>query len=983
MSRRPKVSIFLWSYNHAKYLREAIDCVLHQIFSDFELFILDDASTDESLEIIYSYSDPRIQVFKNITNQLGEFPEVFPQAATGEYIAIHHSDDVWEFDKLEKQVAFLDAHPEVGAAFTNVMIIGEQGESLKDKSHPYYNIFKQPNRNRHEWLNFFFHHGNALCHPSVLIRKVCYENCGLYRYGLFQLPDFDMWIRLCLKYEIFILPDQLVRFRVHENEETTSGNKPEKRIRLKYEFYKTLENYKKIESFCDLVKVFPTAEKYNRGNETDIQFVLAMVALEEASSASKQLFGLDILLELISNPIRSATIQKLYNFDHRVFIDLTAKYDIFSTEKIPNLLHIITERDKQIKLLNQGICDLDSQIAVLNQELQALTELKTAFPLFMRMFTKRFLKTIHQLRYTSGYLIKGDFVGLIRRISETQQVSFSRLEPILSDIKRHGGFSKSIQEALQLFRQDGMSGIWDGVMRILSRHQRLKPHYHIPILLKPISTPAEELLELRVLIIAELSLPLCTKYRVMQKKAMFEKLGVECTVISWTDRVACHNALSTHSLVIFYRVSGFDCVLELISEAHRLKMPTFWEVDDLIFNRALLEQSKSLAAIGKTVFEGMLNGAGLYLKAMLACGKGIASSTGLALEMESAGSGEVIVIENALDQETLDYAKQINATKRTAAGGFVRIVYGSGTNTHNVDFEEVADAILQILKHFDNVKFRLIGPLDLPKKFIPYESKIEKIPLCDYKQYLSLLAECDISIAPLENTVFNDAKSNIKFLEASIVKIPSVCSPRATFRQAIAHGENGFLCETQDAFKDVLEMLVKDPGMRKRVGESAYTSVIEDYSPDGIANHQVLPLVKKYKRTKHRQRILSVNIYNAPQSFAGDTMVAEAVNKLSNNKEPNEIYIFTTLPEDMAPAYKVRRYETDNGVCVFGMGVPAKVDTKAQFVSPQALEAFESVLSAVQPDWVHLHCAQGLRTCITDLCAARGIRYTQYPVSGQ
>lgn len=337
MKNHPKISIFLWSYNHAKYLRESIDSALHQTFSDFELIILDDASTDESWAIINSYSDPRIKAFKNEPNRLGDFPGVFPQAATGEYLAIHHSDDIWELDKLEKQFAYCNAHPEIGAVFTNAMIIGEQGELFEDKDHFYYSIFNQPNRSRHEWLKFFFNHGNALCHPSVLIRKVCYEQCGLYRYGLFQLPDFDMWIRLCLKYEIHVMPEKLIRFRVRDNEQNVSGNQPEKQIRGMYEFYKTLENYKKIEKFDDLVKVFPKAEKFNRGNETDMHFALAMIALEEKPFIFTQLFGLDILFELISDPIRCANIKRLYNFDYINFIDLTGKHDIFSKEMIDAL----------------------------------------------------------------------------------------------------------------------------------------------------------------------------------------------------------------------------------------------------------------------------------------------------------------------------------------------------------------------------------------------------------------------------------------------------------------------------------------------------------------------------------------------------------------------------------------------------------------------------------------------------------------------
>jgi hypothetical protein len=209
-----------------------------------------------------------------------------------------------------------------------------------------------------------------------------------------------MWIRLCLKYEIYILPDKLVRFRVHNNEANVSGNQPEKRIRSMYEFYKTLENYKKIENFDDLVKVFPYAEKFNRKEDTDLHFALAMVALEENPTILTQLFGLDILFELLADPVRSANIKYLYNFDHMDFIDLTGKHDIFSREQIPYLHRILVEKDEQLKVLNQTIAEIAP---------------------FTGMLTKRVAKIIRLAHKAIGYVMRRDFDGLIKRIRMRKQ----------------------------------------------------------------------------------------------------------------------------------------------------------------------------------------------------------------------------------------------------------------------------------------------------------------------------------------------------------------------------------------------------------------------------------------------------------------------------------------------------------------------------------------------------------------------------------
>ena len=105
----PKISIMLTSYNHEKYLREAIDSVLAQTYSDFELIIWDDASSDNSWNIIKSYSDKRIKAFRNEKNRLSHYGvnKTISEVAEGEYFAMHHSDDVWAPEKLQNQVEYL------------------------------------------------------------------------------------------------------------------------------------------------------------------------------------------------------------------------------------------------------------------------------------------------------------------------------------------------------------------------------------------------------------------------------------------------------------------------------------------------------------------------------------------------------------------------------------------------------------------------------------------------------------------------------------------------------------------------------------------------------------------------------------------------------------------------------------------------------------------------------------------------------------
>lgn len=371
----PKVTVILTSLNHANYIRETIDSVLNQTFTDFELIIWDDASSDGSWDVINSYSDWRIKAFRNeVTKRaIHGINTAILEVASGEYIAIHHSDDVWEVDKLDKQVTFLDTHPKTGAIFTNASAIGEDGSLLADEKHFYSNIFDQPNRSRHEWLRYFFSRGNALCHPSVLIRRTCYADCGLYRYGLAQLTDFDMWIRLCLKYEIHVLQERLVKFRVRNNEANASGSRPEVRIRDRSEFCYILKHFFRIATFEELVSIFPEAEKYYRANGCVPKFVMAMVALGENSLPWAKFLGIETLLDLITDTSTREKIQSLYQFDYRDLVALTGKYDLFSLETVAGQSQALASQSRALTECEAVINNQAERIAQLTRSAQSVS----------------------------------------------------------------------------------------------------------------------------------------------------------------------------------------------------------------------------------------------------------------------------------------------------------------------------------------------------------------------------------------------------------------------------------------------------------------------------------------------------------------------------------------------------------------------------------------------------------------------------------
>lgn len=562
----------------------------------------------------------------------------------------------------------------------------------------------------------------------------------------------------------------------------------------------------------------------------------------------------------------------------------------------------------------------------------------------------------------------------LRLVADQLKRARRSVKLVMPAIQRAGGVQHTVRKALRIYQNEGIHGIKRSLRQVEISQIRHNSQPIDPIYLQTVSQQAQQWFVPRVLIIAEMSIPQCVKYRVQQKSEMFAALGIGCSILRWNDTQACIDALQTHSLVIFYRVPAYSSVVSIIQEARRLRLPTWWEVDDFIFDKEVLANSKTLAALDKNVFDQLIEGAGLYRQAMLMCDAGIASTTGLAEAMQRAGVPAVRVIENALDQATLAVAATVCREHPRQQTDCVRIVYGSGTNTHNIDFAEAAPALLAVLGKFPQVRFRLIGTLVLPEGFTRYSSQVEIIPFCDYAAYLGYMAECDISIAPLENYVFNDSKSNIKYLEASIVKLPSVCSPRAAFTQVILNGESGFLCETDEEWEVALTQLVTDAVKRIQVGAAAYATVMQHYSPSNMAKQQVLPLLESYKRSPAKLRILSVNCYYHPRSFGGATIVAEAVNQWINTQEDCEVHVFTTVPASVTPPYTLRRYDA-KGINVYGVGIPDILDAKTQFDNPDMVVAFADVLAVVQPDIVHFHSIQTIGVAVVDLCIQQGIQY--------
>jgi glycosyltransferase involved in cell wall biosynthesis len=220
ISSQPKVSVVMPVYNGELYLREAIDSVLNQTFSDFELLVIDDGSTDGSVEIVKTYTDPRIELIANPVNQgLRFIANQLNQLAQAEYIARMDCDDISLPHRLAKQVEYLDRHPDIAVIGAQSIYIDTKGKVTATQ-----NIFRCPiEPSSMKWTASY---ECPFANPSVMFRKqvVCKELGGYDENATFA-EDYEIWLRLLINnYKAANLPETLVKYRINPKSLMHSAN---------------------------------------------------------------------------------------------------------------------------------------------------------------------------------------------------------------------------------------------------------------------------------------------------------------------------------------------------------------------------------------------------------------------------------------------------------------------------------------------------------------------------------------------------------------------------------------------------------------------------------------------------------------------------------------------------------------------------------------------------------------------------------------
>ena len=201
----PTISVIVPAYNAERTILETITSVQQQTFSDFELIVINDGSTDRTLELLNTVNDPRLKVFSYANGGLSAARNRGISQASGEFIAYLDADDLWTADKLELQLAALQQYPESGVAYSWNYCMDEQGKSFYADPP----IFATDQVYAQLLMDNFIVNGS-----NCLIRRQAVESVGEFDPEVAGSADWDYWLRLALHWPFVVVPKHQVFYRI-------------------------------------------------------------------------------------------------------------------------------------------------------------------------------------------------------------------------------------------------------------------------------------------------------------------------------------------------------------------------------------------------------------------------------------------------------------------------------------------------------------------------------------------------------------------------------------------------------------------------------------------------------------------------------------------------------------------------------------------------------------------------------------------------
>jgi len=325
-----------------------------------------------------------------------------------------------------------------------------------------------------------------------------------------------------------------------------------------------------------------------------------------------------------------------------------------------------------------------------------------------------------------------------------------------------------------------------------------------------------------------------TRYRCLHAQEQLQLAGLKVVTVPLREEKLLE-IVREAAIVVLCRTPYDKQVKKVIDFVRLESKPVVFDIDDLIFDEeiypAVIQPPHSLgilSALERFLFK---DEAHRFAECIRKVGSVVVSTDFLAQEVRKLGK-PVWVHRNAFSMEMLRLSNQALKQKPDPSRGKIVIGYASGTPTHDRDFQVVQPALKRILEEHPETELWIVGYLSTHFNWGSVKSRVKYVPFVPWQELPFLLAQFDINIAPLDlPSRFCRAKSEVKYIEAGLVAVPTIASRIGAFEYAICPGETGLLDETTEDWYRCLKTLVTNARLRQEMVEQARQDVLSRYHP--------------------------------------------------------------------------------------------------------------------------------------------------------
>lgn len=326
----------------------------------------------------------------------------------------------------------------------------------------------------------------------------------------------------------------------------------------------------------------------------------------------------------------------------------------------------------------------------------------------------------------------------------------------------------------------------------------------------------------RIALIGDLNLPQCRKYRIEQLADFWRAQGVECDYAHYGDITRSTQLLQNATHLCEYRLEAMPLTQMYRYEARRLGLPVLYDIDDPLFSVSAYETYKNMAALDPGMKAHFLSVAPRYAEMMNSADIVTVSTPGLVEHARLYTARPVHMRRNFADETTLsDGKKAMNTVREAEDDGLFRLVFASGSQGHEADFEVVADAIADFIISAPDRRLRILGHFRTEMLPPALRDRTEHYKFLPYEAYLTHLAAADVAVMPLQDDIFNRCKSAVRVIDAASVGLTSVVSDVGDLQCLVEDGVTGYIARCQTEWHELLKKLVNNRARTREMGRAA------------------------------------------------------------------------------------------------------------------------------------------------------------------